>query len=74
MAEAGEKATFKGGGPENRLVTGGAGEDAWKAKIKTGAWRQAREVLLRKAAPEPDKDPSSYKGPSYDPSSSRIPA
>lgn len=74
VADVGEKATFSGGGAESRWVTGGAKEDAWKAKIKAGAWRRAREVLLRKAAPEPDTDPSTYKGPSYDPSASHIPA
>jgi predicted chitinase len=74
VANVGEKATFSGGGAESRWVTGGAREKSWKARLKAGAWRRAREVLMRKAEPKPDTDPSSYTGPSYDPSSSRIPA
>lgn len=74
VVEAGEKATFSGSGPESRWVTGGAREDAWKAKLKAGAWRRALEVLGRKASPEPDTDPATYKGPSSDRSASHIPA
>jgi hypothetical protein len=68
------EATFKGGGDESKWVTGGAREETWKANLKKGAWRRAHDVLSRKAVPKPDTDPSTYSGPSHDPSSSRIPA
>ncbi len=74
VAEVGEKATFTGGGPESRWVTGGSREKARNARLKAGAWERARKVLMRKKAPEPNTDPSTYTGPSYDPSASRIPA
>ncbi len=74
VAKVGRKAPFTGSGPESKWVTSGAREETWKAERKAAAWERAYDVLSRKAAPPPDKDPSTYRGPAYARSSHRIPA
>ena len=74
VANVGEGASFSGKGAESRWVTGGAREKIDKARLKAGAWRRAREVLMPKAEQETEEDISTDQGPPYGPRPEHTPA